>query len=211
MSFFAREAFTPLELEAKLIDLASKDPQAFQQFLHASKTYRDEYNQQRQLFYYKRNFWEYGVKLSVATLGTASLALGAAATPVLLISAIALMVNFLSIEYIAELNTLPFRFETTEELPTHCSAPIFWQKSCRKHHIRLDNNYKQYNLSKLGVGMVLSYAVFMLIAPQLSFSLVVAASLFLTALLAEASQAPQLYVEAEQQGNLSTVLDNTLC
>ncbi len=194
----------PQELERLLWQLGNNETQLWQQLFVDSHDFREQAAQQLKLFYQKRNFWQYGVKVSVATLGVASLALGAAAVPVLYISSVTFFVNFFINNYIAAVHQSKFSFSTTiidkKSSPAeqiHLQRKItFWQYGVERHKLKIDNKLQQKNIYKVSLALILSYGLFLILSSQLSIAVVIGGGLYISSLLIEAKQEPTSFILA---------------
>ena len=120
----------------------------------------------------KRNFWQYSVKVAVATLGVSSLALGVAALPVLYISSVILFANYFINNNFADVQQSKFSFsnnkipssEITPADKIHLQQKIkFWQNGVEQHQLKLENNNIQNSTCKVCGALVLSYALFIIL------------------------------------------------
>lgn len=185
-----------LALEQQLYQLSLKDETFFLQLLQDSHLYRDQSNKQKSLFYYKRNFWEIGVKVAVAILGLTSLALGELAVPILFSSALFLGINYLFLECFADFKEPSYSVpEKGTNNPPESFSSFFWRKEQEQFQLHSEKNQAQKNMIKTGVGTVFSFLLLMLITPQLSASLILSAMVFITTLFIEAKKQPCVYVE----------------
>ena len=185
-----------LALEQQLYQLSLKDETFFLQLLQDSHLYRDQSNKQKSLFYYKRNFWEIGVKVAVAILGLTSLALGELAVPILFSSALFLGINYLFLEYFADFKEPPYLLsDKNDNSPAENISSFFWRKEQEQFQFHGEKNQAQKNMIKTGAGTVFSFLLMMLITPQLSASLILSTLFFITTLFIEAKQQRNVYVE----------------
>lgn len=185
-----------LALEQQLYQSSLKDENFFLQLLQDSHLYRDQSNKQKSLFYYKRNFWEIGVKVAVAILGLTSLALGELAVPILFSSALFLGINYLFLECFADFKELPYLLsDKKDNSPSENVSSFFWRKEQEQFQFHEEKNQAQKNMIKTGVGTVFSFLLMMLITPQLSASLILSTLFFITTLFIEAKQQRNVYVE----------------
>ncbi len=189
----------PYKLDAYLYQIADIDLPTWYALLKQSYAYRQQAQTQHNLYYFQRQFWEYGVKLAITSLGLTSLALGSNALVVLSATGLVLGLSHLIFNAYTKIKHPTFKPVKLENKPQESRKLLalksHWFLGREQHRLQEQQKRRQENVAKTAMTTTLGLFLFFMCSTQAGLAFALIGLGFLSTLMLEANKEMPIYLE----------------